>query len=651
MFFKKWGSLAKVQLIEKKYPQLFQTIEKIKHNKTIDKYSSETNLVSIDTISLLKSTQAISSEIYLDKLLKKLLLVLLHNAGAQRAVLIAHLEGKWFIEADGNVSKQNIYLNHSELLESRLDVPLSLIKYTIRTEEMVLIQSANELDNFVDQDPYLLRVMPQSVLILPVFYQGSIQSILYLENANASHTFSSEHLNVLQILASQSAISLENARLYHKATHDPLTGLANRNLLYQMFNSALDASRRFNKMIAILFIDLDYFKKINDTLGHDVGDKLLIFIAEQLKKNLRDTDIAARLGGDEFIVMMSEVTSINQVQYVAQRFLEKLSNPVYLLGHEVRASASVGISLYPMDGSDIHELTKQADIALYHAKAAGRCNYQFYSPTLNDYIRQENAREIELREAIEQEQLLLYYQPVYDKTGKKISYFEALIRWNHQKEGILSAQEIIPLAEKCNLIIPIGEWVIRKACDHINHWISLGIKPCPIAINISAAQFKDQYFSKMIEDILLETHVAPEYIELELTESIFIKNFHVVKQEIVNLKKQGITITIDDFGAHYSSFAYLKHFSFDKIKIDQMFIEDLLNTEQDKILINAMISMGHHLNLTVIAEGVEQEAQMHVLKQVGIDGLQGYFLGYPQPFEEATELLMKYQHYQIHKII
>jgi diguanylate cyclase (GGDEF)-like protein len=341
------------------------------------KEGGDTELASIDLLSLMKSSQAISSEIELDKLLDKLLVILLQNAGASRVLLLTKDKEIWYVEAEGTTTDQHISLTSAESFDKRDDLPLSLIRYVLRTHESVLAQTPEEIKTWIP-DSVKITEQPQSMLVIPVFHHGELQSILYLENQTASMAFKSEQVRILQILSSQTAISLQNARLYYQATHDALTGLANRNLLYHVFDTAANKTKTSHTFVAIMLFDLDYFKKINDTLGHLVGDKVLIHISNLISTCIGKENLAARLGGDEFVAML-EYQDLKEVTTIAEKFMQKLKEPVIIEGHTLTLSSSVGISLFPQDGKTISDLLKQADIALYQVKAKGKNQFQLYA--------------------------------------------------------------------------------------------------------------------------------------------------------------------------------------------------------------------------------------------------------------------------------
>lgn len=375
--YQRWGANTKSLMLERQFPEWFQTELVAPKTTMLSSTNTSSGTLSIDTISLMKSTLAISEEIQLDKLLKKLLVLLLQNTGAKHGTLITKDYDHWYIAVQGTTSAQKITLTPTAFLSNNDDLPLALIRYVQRTQEPLLIKSSKDYESLLAEDAYLARVKPQSIMILPISYQGQLQSILYLENKMTSYAFNLHHIHVLQILSSQAAISLQNARLYYQATHDPLTGLGNRNLLYQLFDNAIIQAQKIRSQIAILFFDLDNFKNINDTLGHDIGDLLLIYFADLLKRTLHENFPPVRLGGDEFVAMIV-TTEEKQIHQIAQALLESIQTPVSLQNHKIKIGTSIGISVYPDNGDTIAELLKKADIALYQAKAHGKGHFEFF---------------------------------------------------------------------------------------------------------------------------------------------------------------------------------------------------------------------------------------------------------------------------------
>ncbi|KTD11120.1 inner membrane protein [Legionella gratiana] len=634
-----WSSLGvstKTHHLEMLFPQWLTK----ELNKVESIHSTDFTLPSIDIISLMRSTQVISSEIELDKLLHKLLIILLQNAGATRCLLLAKEDDNWYVEAEGSISEQRISLAHIEPINQRTDLPVSLILYVQRTEKSLLIQNLEEFEEFTYGDKYLSLTRPQSIMVIPILFQGQLQNILYLENRTVSMAFKQEHVQILQILSSQATISLQNARLYYQATHDSLTGLSNRNLLYQIFNMQTIKSDKEHSLIAILLIDLDSFKEVNDTLGHHFGDKLLIHTATLMKYCIKNEDIAVRLGGDEFVAMI-KCKNVSEVSEIAEKFLHHLIQPILIDGHEITVTSSIGISLYPNDGETISELLKQADMALYRVKEAGKNCFQFYTSSLDYIIKQENKISMELRQALVKNELRVYYQPVYSALKHQPVHFEALVRWQHPEHGLLPAKSFISIAEKTGLIVSIGQWVLNEVLKEIRRWKENNIIPLPVAVNISGAQFKTQSISELVKVALNETNVDASYLQIEFTESVSIEYTEKVLASIAELKALGVSLTLDDFGTYYSSLSYLRENFVDRIKVDQSFVKGINTCKSDNDLVIAIIQLAHSLNLKVVAEGIETKAQIAFLEQNGIDELQGYYLSYPISPLECTKLLSK----------
>lgn len=428
------------------------------------------------------------------------------------------------------------------------------------------------------------------------------------------------------------------ASIYHHATHDPLTGLANRNLLYQAFNQRILTIRQPQNKIAIIFIDLDYFKRVNDTLGHEVGDKLLVQMAERLKSSLRKIDLAVRLGGDEFIIMVADLDQ-DQVKHVVNSLFARLSQPIFVEEHEIYITLSMGISIYPDDSLDIETLIKQSDIALYQAKEVGRNNYQYYSSELSYAIKKAHQEETELQNAIDKKELCLYYQPIYDALTKHIISFEALVRWQHPQKGILTAKDIIPVAEKSGLIYPIGEWVLSTACKQAKTWLEKELLTVPIAVNISTLQTKRTSIKRMVIDALHRTELDPQYLILELTETGFIEVTSHILDELHALREKGIQIAVDDFGAGYSGLGYLKKLPVNTLKIDISIVKNVPVDPDDCAIILAIIGIAHQLRLQVIAEGVETKEQYEFLRDHKVDAVQGNYFSLPLNAVECEAFL------------
>lgn len=635
--YQRWGAEGKCQLLVQQYPQWLQNVSLRMGGSQGD--TVENIQADIDVLSLFRFSQTVSSEIQLDILLKKLLIVLLQNAGAQRAVLIVKNSDQWFLEAEGSSAEQRVYLNHTQPLSARSDLPLKLLNYAERTQDTVIIQHENDVVNMSIEDAYLNEVKPRSLLIIPISHQGQLKNFLYLENRIVHYAFPVERVQTLKMMASQAAVSLENARLYYQVAHDPLTGLANRNLLYQTFEMA--TKLRGKIQMAILFMDLDGFKKINDTLGHEIGDKLLQYFANQLKLCSREGDLAARLGGDEFVLMINDAKDVQQIVKLAERLLQILNEHIFIDRHEIFITSSIGISLYPENGTSIQELLKHADVALYQVKSQGKGHYQFFSEEINQRLFLSNQQEIELREALEHHQFRVYYQPIFSAHDQQVNYLEALVRWQHPTKGLRKAKDFIPLAEKSGLIIPLGDWVLNEVCSQLKAWQTQGLPMVPVAINISGLQFKKQSISEEIKNLLETYQLDPWLLQLEITESVFLESSEQIASDLQALKKIGIKLAIDDFGTYYASFNYLKQFAIHAIKIDYSFVKDIDYDSQSRAIIQAMIALGHHLHLKVIAEGVETEQQMRFLQENAVDAIQGYYLSRPIDAAACGALLVQ----------
>ena len=413
------------------------------------------------------------------------------------------------------------------------------------------------------------------------------------------------------------------------AYYDALTGLPNRTLLRDRLAQALASARRRREKVALLFLDVDRFKTINDSLGHSAGDLLLKEVAKRLKSWAREQDTVARLGGDEFIVVLTGVTDASGAAIAADRLMKVMSTEFTVQGHLLSTSCSLGISVFPDHGSDAEALIKNADAAMYCAKENGRNNFQFFTQEMNNKAVERLTLESSLRLAIDREELFLVYQPQWDVTTGKITGAEALLRWRHPELGLISPDRFIPIAENSGLIVPIGEWVLRTACAQARQWQDQGLPPLPIAVNVSAVQFRQQSFPELVRKVLGETGLAAECLELELTESLLLSAADATLSMLHKLKRMGVKLSIDDFGTGYSSLSYLNQLPVYKLKIDRSFVRDITVDPDDAAITGTIISMAKNLNLKVIAEGVENEQQMSFLRQHDCDEVQGYYFSRP----------------------
>ncbi len=431
-------------------------------------------------------------------------------------------------------------------------------------------------------------------------------------------------------------------RIQFFATHDGLTGLPNRVLFSQLLNHAIESAKHHKRRLAVFFIDLDRFKIINDTMGHEAGDALLQQICVRFKQSLRAADIVGRMGGDEFIILIEEVRELGHVALVAHKILSNVMKPIVLLGEECRVTASMGISIYPKDGKDEQSLMKNADIAMYFAKEEGKNNYQFYSKDIKSRSIEHLAIENNLRFALERNEFSLHYQAKFDFRTKVISGVEALLRWQNPELGVVTPTQFIPVAEETGLIISIGKWVLETACAQSMAWQKQGLPAIRMSINLSPRQAEDDSLINDIKAILKNTGMAPNLLELEISESMVMHNPTRMISVLAEIKKMGVSLAIDDFGTSYSSLAQIKHFPFDTLKVDRSFIRNISENAEDMAIAKAIITMGKSLSLTVVAEGVETVEEMNFLKENSCDEMQGYYFSKPIAPEDFADLLRKY---------
>ena len=430
-------------------------------------------------------------------------------------------------------------------------------------------------------------------------------------------------------------------KLSHQANHDTLTNLPNRTLFKDRLSQAIIFSKRNRRNFAVLFIDLDHFKKINDSLGHHVGDEVLIEAANRLKESLREEDTLARLGGDEFTIILQNIKSIQDVSNIAEKIVHRMRQSIQVDNHKLFISSSIGISLYPQDSSKSQDLLKFADTAMYKAKDEGRNNYQFYSSDMTAVAFEKVVMDSSLRIAIKEEQFLVYYQPQFDTSNNQIVGMEALIRWQHPQIGLVSPGKFIPIAEESGLIIEIDSIVMRKAMKQFAQWYTDGLNPGKLALNLSMKQLNEKDFITKLLNTMNSLAFRPQWLELEVTEGQIMNNPNVAIEKLKKISDIGIEIAIDDFGTGYSSLAYLKKLPLDKLKIDQSFIQEVDTDEDDAAITKAIIALGKSLNMKLIAEGVETADQRDFLIAHGCEYIQGYLYGKPMPAKEITKILLK----------
>jgi diguanylate cyclase (GGDEF)-like protein len=538
-----------------------------------------------------------------------------------------------------------------ENLEKAVSLSPDDLKRFEEGQECIVIETGQNVPSYLA--PLAQRGM-KSFLTQPIFLKTKLAAIITLGHFKTPNYHPDDLLQIRQ-LADQIAVALSNARMVEQihvlAYYDRLTKLPNRVLFKEQLDQMLQYAKRHKQLVAILFFDLDHFKRINDTLGHDLGDKLLCEVADRLSKKIRQSDyasraniektIVSRMGGDEFTLYLDDIAQVQDAARVAQRILDILSQPFILGIHEVFITASIGITIFPFDGEDGETLLKNADTAMYHAKDKGRNHYQFFTPSMNAAVMKRLTLENDLRKALQRQEFVLHYQPQVDLRTGMIIGVEALIRWQHPDKGLIPPLEFIPLAEETGLIVPIGQWVLRTACAQNKAWQAAGFPPMRVAMNISGRQILDRQLPEIVAQILKDTGLNPQYLEMELTESILMKNEKTVLSTMHELKAMGPRLSIDDFGTGYSSLSYLKSFPLDILKIDQSFVRDIPTDEDDVALVRAIIAMAHSLKLKVLAEGVETEQQLALLREEGCDEIQGYLFSRPVPVDALVQLLQQ----------
>ncbi len=450
----------------------------------------------------------------------------------------------------------------------------------------------------------------------------------------AAHDENGQITNYVSAFSDISERKAYEVRLRHLAEYDPLTKLPNRTLLRDRLTHAIGLAARKGGKIAVLFLDLDRFKNINDSLGHAIGDQMLIEAARRLRSAVRGSDTVSRLGGDEFVVLLTELETPDHAAHVAEKLLQVVAEPFSLEGHELNVTPSIGIALFPEDGADPDALLKNADTAMYHAKENGRNNFQFFAPAMNVRVSEHLALENSLRQALTRNELALHYQPQFDLASGRLIGYEALMRWHSPTLGTVPPGKFIPIAEESGLIQPLGQWALNEACRQNAQWRADGLPVQPVAVNLSAVQFRHGNIVALIEQALRNSGLPPALLEVEVTESVLMEDIEQVAQTLQRIKRLGITLAIDDFGTGYSSLSYLKRIRFDKLKIDRSFINGLPDAADDAALTVAIIGMAANLGLGTIAEGVETEAQRDFLRRHGCRQVQGYL--YARPLDAAA---------------
>jgi diguanylate cyclase (GGDEF)-like protein/PAS domain S-box-containing protein len=441
------------------------------------------------------------------------------------------------------------------------------------------------------------------------------------------------------VLHDLGAVRKQTLELSHAAQYDFLTGLPNRSLVNDRITQAISFAARYTKQLAVMFVDLDLFKRINDSLGHATGDTLLQQVAIRIVACVRRSDTVARIGGDEFVVLLSQVGHEEDAVFIARKILTSLAAPYLIDQKQLQINASIGVSTYPGDGTDSETLIHRADTAMYEAKKLGRNNCQFFRPEMQARVLEWQSLEGNLRCALECNEFMLVYQPKIDLSTGEISGVEALLRWNHPERGQIQPLKFVPIAEESGLIVPIGQWVLLEACRQSRAWIDAGLPPVRIAVNVSALQFAAKDFLSSVRAALISTGIDPSNLELELTETVLMQDAESAVQTLRALKAIGVQLAVDDFGVGYSSFSYLRKFPLDALKVDRSFINDISSNPDNAMILGALINIGKSLKHRVVAEGVETQEQLHFLRQEGCSEGQGYFFCRPVIAEKFAEFL------------
>jgi len=462
-------------------------------------------------------------------------------------------------------------------------------------------------------------------------------NIAAVRNATSAVT---HYVGVLTDISERKAAQ---ARIEHMAQHDPLTDLPNRMLLADRMHQAIAHAQRSYRRIAVLFVDLDHFKHVNDLLGHANGDRVLIEVARRLVASVRASDTVARLSGDEFVVLLHDAGGgVEGTVRVVAGVTKSIAEPIQVEGHKIRLSASIGVSLFPKDGSTASVLLSNADHAMYHAKSAGRSTYRFFSPEMDAKARERVSIEADLREALPRRQLRLFYQPLVDSHTAEVVGYEGLLRWEHPERGLLCPGEFLGVAEETGLIVPIGEWVMKQACAQCSRWHAQGFRGS-VAVNLSARQFGQENLLEAVKESLQRVELPGTFLELELTESLLVEPTEATMRLLHDLRALGVRIAVDDFGTGYSSLSYLKRYPITTLKIAQPFVEEVAVESGDRAIVQAIVSLARAMSLRTVAEGVEQASQVQALREIGADLLQGYYFGQPAPISELQLIAEPHQ--------
>lgn len=526
------------------------------------------------------------------------------------------------------------FVSANKALENMLGYSVAELQNTAVTS-MVVPEQAEEVSHYFEEAK---QGHPQKFKARIIRSDGTV---IEVEAAYLPLVIDGKITGVHGIARDVTEAKMYQRQIEHLATHDALTGLLNRYSLYDRLEHAIACSRRDNTQTGVLFMDLNRFKQINDSLGHDKGDMLLEEIARRIKHSVREGDTVARLGGDEFVIVMENVHDIEEMARVADIVLGNISKTIYLDSHELSVTTSIGASVFPKDGENVSMLLKHADLAMYQAKEMGSGSFRFYDPYMNIKILERLLTENALRKALDNNEFVLHYQPRVRMEDKKIVGVEALVRWNHPERGLIPPIDFIPLAEEIGLIHALGDWVLETACQQNKRWQEAGLPPIKVAVNLSAQQLSGASIKNKVQDVLAKTGLDSQFLELEITETSLMQNVDSTLTILQDIRDIGVSVSIDDFGIGYSSLTHLKRLPVDTLKIDKSFIHDILDDRDDAAIVSATIALAHHMRLKVIAEGVTSMDEIRLLAELECDELQGYFFSEALPPQQLEDLLRR----------
>ncbi|HZJ85208.1 MAG TPA: EAL domain-containing protein, partial [Syntrophomonadaceae bacterium] len=518
-------------------------------------------------------------------------------------------------------------------------------KRQLESNELIYIENQDQLpEEAAAEKMRAIKGGIKSVAAVPLYEKDTLIGFIGLDLIVSSPTWLESHLQLLEIISTQlsdSWVKNKNEReIQYMAYYDQLTGLPNRTLFSDRLDQALHLAKRNEKFIGVVFMDLDSFKAVNDTVGHNAGDTIITEVGQGLVNHLRKSDTVARFGGDEFLLLLNNIDDSENITKVADNFMQLFEKPFIVNGQEFFLTCSAGIAVYPYDGEDAETLIKNADIAMYQAKSRGKNQYALCTTDMKEEVKRNMILSNNLYRAIERDELMLYYQPQIKSSTGEIIGFEALLRWQHPELGMIPPNLFIPIAENNGLINSIGDWVLRTAINQNKKWQDMGVAPLRMAVNLSIVQFNNSRIAENVEQILQEVGLSPEYLELEITESIATREAPYITSILDNFKEIGVSLSIDDFGTEYSSLNRLKMLPIDRIKIDMQFVQGIETNEKDQAIINTIINLAKNLKLEVLAEGVETASQLDFLNRKTCDDVQGYFFYEPMPAQEVEKLLL-----------